>query len=130
MTFQIIKLDSKPSSPPTKVNGHSAPVLAVVIDPKEEFVASSACDGTVCIWTLNGKQVKNWDRIFPSSNDIMTSPTLCRPSWNPSGKFLAVPQKDHVIIYSRDTWEQARVLKSSQAEKVPFFFRICVMDLF
>jgi chromosome transmission fidelity protein 4 len=94
--------------------GHSAPVLSVVIDPLEEFVVSSACDGSACIWTLGGKQLQRWDRLFPTSNDISTSSTLCRPSWHPTeGKFLAVPVKDQVNVYFRDGWGQSRSFKSN-----------------
>lgn len=117
MTIQIIKLNE--SSPPTKIETHAAPVLSVVIDPLEEFFVSSGCDGCVYVWTMSsGKQVKSWDGVFPSSNDILTSKTLCRPSWKGDGSMVAIPQQNTVILYSRGGWTEDKILNTSGTNKV------------
>jgi chromosome transmission fidelity protein 4 len=118
MTIQVIKLNENSSSP-IRIEGHSAPVLSVLVDPLEEYFISSGCDGCVCIWNLTtGKQVKSWNSVFPSSNDIMTSKTLCRPSWKGDGNVLAIPQNNNVILYSRNHWKEETKLKTSETNKV------------
>lgn len=117
MTIQIVKLNES-STPPVKIDRHTAPILSVRIDPKEEHFVSTACDGSVCIWNLEGKQVKAWDGVFPSSNDISISKTLCRPSWIGDGKLIAIPIKNEVKLYSSSGWKEVKVLKSSQENKV------------
>lgn len=95
-------------------------MLSVLIDPLEEFFVSTGCDGTVSIWNLigNNKQVKSWDDVFPSSNDILTSKTLCRPSWKPDGSMLAVPHKGEVIFYSRNGWTETQRFKVSEKKVI------------
>jgi WD40 repeat protein len=110
MTFQIIKL--RGDSPPTKIEGHRAPVLSVCISNDDEFVISTGCDGCVCIWDLTGKQVKSWDGVFQPSNDISTSKTLCRPSWSSNGKILAVPQQNTIDLFSVGDWKELKTLKT------------------
>jgi len=116
MTFKILQLENGApvSGPPVKVERHSAPVLSVAIDPNEEYVVSVGCDGCAYVWTMTGKQLHVWDKLFPSSNDISNSSILCRPSWHPQdGKFIAIPGHQQVIAYARGTWNQNRVFKSS-----------------
>ncbi|CAG7825087.1 unnamed protein product [Allacma fusca] len=123
-TLQIVAMDK--STPPVKVDAHSAPVLSVAVDPLKEFIVSSGCDGHVCIWSFDNPNqlVKKWTQVFPTSNDITTSPTLCRMAWHPLlGKQLAVPEKDKIKLYRRETWEEAQSLSSSKLTK--FFSVVC-----
>ncbi|KAK7473945.1 hypothetical protein BaRGS_00034850 [Batillaria attramentaria] len=55
---------------------HKAPVLSIALDPKEQFAASSSCDGTVRVWRLDDQS-----------------------------EFLLVPVEKEVQVYSRDAWE-------------------------
>ncbi len=122
MTIQMVNLTDT-SIPPVKIETHSAPVLSVALDPKQNFLASSGCDGHVCIWSLTDEAkpvhlVKKLESIFPSSNDISTSSTLCRISWEANGNILAVPEEDHVALYARESWAKLKVLKSQKSKKV------------
>lgn len=88
------------------LKGHTAPVLSVTIDPKDQYVASSCCDGTVKIWKLEDQSCLTTLSILPKVNDAKISKTLCRLSWQPvSGKYVAVPVDKAVKIYERDSWE-------------------------
>lgn len=120
MTFQVTALDNSADAP-IKVNAHAGPLLSVTIDPLKEFIATSGCDGHVCIWSFSKPQtlVKKWSQVFPASNDITTSTTLCRMAWYPSaGKHLAIPFKDKVFICSKGDWEEVNSLSCAKLTKV------------
>lgn len=87
--------------------GHDAPILSVVIDPDEKYLASSSCDGTVRVWNMSDQLViKMWNNVLKKSNDFCTSQTICRLDWHPTnGKFLAVPVDKEVKLYVKETWE-------------------------
>uniref|UniRef100_A0A1B6DME6 Uncharacterized protein n=1 Tax=Clastoptera arizonana TaxID=38151 RepID=A0A1B6DME6_9HEMI len=86
---------------------HRAPVLSVAIDPKLEYLASSSCDGTVKVWKLSDYSVSHTWNCVPKSNSFTWSTVLCRISWQPrTGRFLAIPDKNEVILYERDTWNK------------------------
>ncbi|RZF44928.1 hypothetical protein LSTR_LSTR013118 [Laodelphax striatellus] len=92
----------------TVLANHKAPVLDVALDPKGEYLASSSCDGTVQICKLaDGNEVVCKLDCLPKSNSVETSPSLCRIDWTPvSGKLLAVPCKQDVTLYERNSWEK------------------------
>ncbi|XP_067018365.1 WD repeat and HMG-box DNA-binding protein 1-like [Acropora muricata] len=88
------------------LKGHTAPVLSVTIDPKDQYIASSSCDGTVKIWKLEDQSCLTTLSILPKVNDSRISKTMCRLSWQPmSGKYLAVPVDKGIKIYERNSWE-------------------------
>lgn len=125
MTIKLINLEDS-SEPPVTIDTHTAPVLSVALDPLKRYLASSGCDGNVCIWSLSeeGKPVhmeKKMENVFPSSNDISTSQTLCRMSWEANGKLLAIPEEDHVALYARDSWAKLKVLKPKSSKQVSQF---------
>ncbi|XP_022092960.1 WD repeat and HMG-box DNA-binding protein 1-like [Acanthaster planci] len=87
-------------------HGHNAPVLSVAIDPKNEYIASSSCDGTLKIWNIADQSWEKSVSLIPKCSDVSLSKTLCRLSWKPqSGEFLAVPIEKEVQIYERDSWD-------------------------
>ncbi|KAL3873463.1 hypothetical protein ACJMK2_036576 [Sinanodonta woodiana] len=85
-------------------SGHEAPILSLALDPKEEFLASSSCDGTVRIWSVSDqKQINSWS-LLPKSNDVSLSKTLCRLCWDSTGQHLFIPVDKEIHIYERGTW--------------------------
>lgn len=87
------------------LKGHEAPVLSVTIDPKDRYVASSSCDGTVKIWKLVDQTCLTTFSILPKVNDARISKTLCRLAWQPgNGKYLAVPVEKTIKVYEQETW--------------------------
>ncbi|XP_062579490.1 WD repeat and HMG-box DNA-binding protein 1-like, partial [Saccostrea cucullata] len=97
-----------------KFEGHEAPVLSVVLDPKEEFLASASCDGSVLIWKLeNREKVKNL-QILPKVSDVSLTKGWCRLCWEKNGKFLYVPMEKEIHIYDRGTWTKTGSLQDSQ----------------
>ncbi|XP_006818558.1 WD repeat and HMG-box DNA-binding protein 1-like [Saccoglossus kowalevskii] len=97
--------------------GHEAPILSVSLDPKEEYVASSSCDGTVKVWKIKDQNCEKSLSLLPKCSDISISKTLCRISWQSiSGKYLAIPVEQQIQIYERDTWDKKCVLEDSRID--------------
>uniref|UniRef100_A0A1B6MKD1 Uncharacterized protein n=1 Tax=Graphocephala atropunctata TaxID=36148 RepID=A0A1B6MKD1_9HEMI len=98
--------DTKTSKTET-LEGHRAPVLSVALDPKLEYLVSSSCDGTVCVWRLSDKSKSvSWDCV-PRSNSFQHATALGQPAWLPSsGAQLAVPMEREVQLFHRDSWEK------------------------
>ncbi|KAK3588743.1 hypothetical protein CHS0354_024221 [Potamilus streckersoni] len=87
-------------------SGHEAPILSLALDPKEEFLASSSCDGSVRIWSMSDqKQIHSWS-LLPKSNDVSLSKTLCRLCWDSTGQHLFIPVDKEIHIYERSTWKK------------------------
>lgn len=88
-----------------QINGHEAPILDLKIDPKNKYLASSSCDGTVRIWNLsNLENVKKFNDNHKKSNDFSNSSTLCSLAWNTEASLLAVPNDNSIQFYERDLW--------------------------
>ncbi|XP_033110580.1 WD repeat and HMG-box DNA-binding protein 1-like [Anneissia japonica] len=86
--------------------GHSAPVLSVSCDPKEEYIATSSCDGTVKIWSIEDQSWEKSMSVLPKCSDFSISKTLCRLSWEPNeGKNLCIPVEKEIQLIERDTWD-------------------------
>uniref|UniRef100_A0A3P9DI01 WDHD1 first WD40 domain-containing protein n=1 Tax=Maylandia zebra TaxID=106582 RepID=A0A3P9DI01_9CICH len=88
-----------------------APVLSVTFDPKDDFLASASCDGSVVVWNIEEQtQVISWP-LLQKSNDVTNAKSLCRLAWQPGmGKFLAVPVETKVHLYERGSWDHVSTL--------------------
>ncbi|PSN43420.1 WD repeat and HMG-box DNA-binding protein 1 [Blattella germanica] len=69
--------------------------------------ASSSCDGSVRVWTIEEKQaVMSWNCV-PTCNDFFAAKCLGRPSWQPkTGRFLAVPHGKEIRVFQRTVWDK------------------------
>uniref|UniRef100_A0A8C1XTL9 WD repeat and HMG-box DNA-binding protein 1 n=1 Tax=Cyprinus carpio TaxID=7962 RepID=A0A8C1XTL9_CYPCA len=100
------------SSQQKTLRGHDAPILSVALDPSDEFLASSSCDGSVavCRCYYNGKH---------KSSDVSNAKSLCRLAWQPrSGKLLAVPVDLTIQLYDRNTWTHVSTLSDDLISQV------------
>ncbi|KAH3854450.1 WD repeat and HMG-box DNA-binding protein 1-like [Dreissena polymorpha] len=87
--------------------GHEAPVLSVALDPNEEYLASSSCDGTVKIWKVADRTVIHSTNMLSKCSDVSLSKTLCRLCWEPTkGKVLYVPGHKEVVVLERQSWKK------------------------
>ncbi|XP_056403051.1 WD repeat and HMG-box DNA-binding protein 1 [Hyla sarda] len=103
--FLIKVVQVEDSSVQKTLRGHSAPVLSVAFDPKDEYLASSGCDGTVRIWNIEEQVCEVNLSILPKCNDVINAKSICRLSWQPkNGKLLAVPVDKSIQFYERDAW--------------------------
>ncbi|XP_060071524.1 WD repeat and HMG-box DNA-binding protein 1-like [Ylistrum balloti] len=100
------------------MQGHEAPVLSVALDPKEEFVASSSCDGTVRIWQHSDHSQVTSMGILPKTNDVSLSKTLCRLCWDLKGENLFVPVEKEIHIYERSSWKKIGVFQDEDVAGV------------
>ncbi|KAM6980521.1 WD repeat and HMG-box DNA-binding protein 1 [Aplochiton taeniatus] len=109
--FMVKVVEVSDSSQQKTLRGHDAPVLSVSFDPKDEFLASASCDGSVVVWKIEEQtQVTSWP-ILQKCNDISSAKSLCRLAWQPkAAKLLAVPVETKVELYSRDSWEHVSTL--------------------
>ncbi|XP_076787282.1 WD repeat and HMG-box DNA-binding protein 1 isoform X2 [Arvicanthis niloticus] len=94
--------------------GHDAPVLSLSFDPKDVFLASASCDGTVRIWNISDQTCAVSWPVLQKSNDVVNAQSICRLAWQPkTGKFLAVPVEKSVKLYRRETWSNPFDLSDS-----------------
>lgn len=102
--IKLINLDDRSEK---SFQSHTGPILSVSIDPLKKYLASSSCDGTACLWSIDSRQIHHqWKQVLQSSNDFENSPSLCRVAWQPSmGELFALPRNDCVEIYRRGQWE-------------------------
>uniref|UniRef100_A0A7M4FLX1 WD repeat and HMG-box DNA-binding protein 1 n=1 Tax=Crocodylus porosus TaxID=8502 RepID=A0A7M4FLX1_CROPO len=84
--------------------GHDAPVLSLCFDPKEAFLASASCDGSVRVWKISDQMCETIWPLLQKCNDVVNAKSICRLAWQPkSGKVIPV---DKVVkLYRRNTWE-------------------------
>lgn len=65
------------------IRGHEAPILSADIDPLENYVASSSCDGTARIWRLSDKSEVKKLFILPKYSDVQLAPSRCKLKFEP-----------------------------------------------
>ncbi|KAJ8341132.1 hypothetical protein SKAU_G00334230 [Synaphobranchus kaupii] len=109
--FMVKVVEVADSSQQKTLRGHEAPVLSVTFDPKDEFLGTSSCDGSVAVWKIEDQvQVSSW-KILQKSNDVRNAKSLCRLAWQPgSAKLLAVPVDATVQLYERGSWSHVSTL--------------------
>ncbi|XP_028999751.1 WD repeat and HMG-box DNA-binding protein 1 isoform X2 [Betta splendens] len=109
--FMVKVVEVADSSQQKTLRGHEAPVLSVTFDPKDDFLASASCDGSVVVWNIEEQtQVISWP-LLQKTNDVTNAKSLCRLAWQPrQAKFLAVPVDTKVHLYERGTWSHASTL--------------------
>ncbi|XP_004601816.2 WD repeat and HMG-box DNA-binding protein 1 [Sorex araneus] len=103
--FLVKVVDVMDCSQQKTFRGHDAPVLSLSFDPKDIFLASASCDGSVRVWqTLDQTCAISWP-LLQKCNDVVNAKSICRLAWQPkSGKLLAVPVEKSVKLYRRETW--------------------------
>ncbi|KAJ8308558.1 hypothetical protein KUTeg_013432 [Tegillarca granosa] len=121
-TIKVVKVDNCEHK---SLRGHEAPVLSVALDPQEEYVASSSCDGSVVIWKIEDQSQLKILNILPKSNDVSLSKSLCRLTWDSTGKFLFIPVEKEIKIFERDTWNEVGKLVD---ETVAGIFSLAVLS--
>lgn len=110
--IEVIDIDSSNSR---TCSGHVAPVLSVALDPQEEFVASSSCDGTVKIWKIDERKIIKSLNLIPNCSDVSLSKTLCRLCWSrKKGDLLYIPLEKEIQIIERNTWNKIGSITDDQ----------------
>ncbi|KAM4630148.1 WD repeat and HMG-box DNA-binding protein 1 [Polymixia lowei] len=109
--FMVKVVEVSDSSQQKTLRGHDAPVLSVTFDPKDDFLASASCDGSVVVWKIEEQtQVTSWP-VLQKSNDVSNAKSLCRLAWQPmTAKLLAVPVETKVHLYERGSWDHVSTL--------------------
>ncbi|XP_077942026.1 WD repeat and HMG-box DNA-binding protein 1 [Gasterosteus aculeatus] len=109
--FMVKVVEVSDSSQQKTLRGHEAPVLSVTLDPKDDFLASASCDGSVAVWNIEEQsQLIRWP-LLQKTNDVSNAKSLCRLAWQPAGaKALAVPVETKVHLYARGSWDLASTL--------------------
>ncbi|KAM5337026.1 WD repeat and HMG-box DNA-binding protein 1 [Glossophaga mutica] len=103
--FLVKVVDVMDCSQQKTFRGHEAPVLSLSFDPKDVFLASASCDGSVRVWQISDQTCAISWPLLQKSNDEINAKSICRLAWQPkSGKLLAVPVEKSVKLYRRETW--------------------------
>ncbi|KAM5235466.1 WD repeat and HMG-box DNA-binding protein 1 [Ctenodactylus gundi] len=112
--FLIKIIDVEDSGQQKTFRGHDAPVLSLSFDPKDMFVASASCDGSVKVWHISDQAcVISWP-LLQKCNDVINAKSICRLAWQPkTGKLLAIPVEKSVKLYKRETWSHQFDLSDS-----------------
>ncbi|XP_071415441.1 WD repeat and HMG-box DNA-binding protein 1 isoform X1 [Pithys albifrons albifrons] len=104
--FMIKVVEVTDSSKQKTFRGHEAPVLSLAFDPKEVYLASASCDGSVRVWKTEDQTCTTSWQLLQKCNDVINAKSICRLGWQPgSGKFLAVPVDKVVKLYTRENWD-------------------------
>jgi len=92
------------------LEGHAAPVLSVALAKEGDVVASSSCDGSVKVWSVEAKSaLKTLPNALTKSNDVPNSSSTCTLSFSKCGQWLSVPTEQKVVVLGRaEKWEQAK----------------------
>ncbi|KAM7157934.1 WD repeat and HMG-box DNA-binding protein 1 isoform 1-T1 [Molossus nigricans] len=103
--FLVKVVDVMDCSQQKTFRGHEAPVLSLSFDPKDIFLASASCDGSVRLWQISDQTCAISWPLLQKVNDVINAKSICRLAWQPkSGKLLAVPVEKSVKLYRRETW--------------------------
>lgn len=103
--FLVKVVDVMDCSQQKTFRGHDAPVLSLSFDPKDIFLASASCDGSVRVWQISDQTCSVSWPLLQKCNDVINAKSICRLAWQPkSGKLLAVPVEKSVKLYRRETW--------------------------
>ncbi|XP_053127848.1 WD repeat and HMG-box DNA-binding protein 1 isoform X2 [Hemicordylus capensis] len=94
------------SSQQKTFRGHDAPILSVALDPKDAFLASASCDGSVKVWKISEQTCERSWPLLQKCNDVVNAKSICRLAWQPKrGKLLAIPVEKVVKLYRRESWD-------------------------
>ncbi|XP_066481491.1 WD repeat and HMG-box DNA-binding protein 1 [Tiliqua scincoides] len=104
--FMVKVVEVADSSQQKTFRGHDAPILSVSFDPKDIFLASASCDGTVRVWKVSEQTCEISWSLLQKCNDMVNAKSVCRLAWQPGkGKLLAIPVERVIKLYRRESWE-------------------------
>ncbi|XP_074960391.1 WD repeat and HMG-box DNA-binding protein 1 [Phalacrocorax aristotelis] len=104
--FMVKVVEVTDSSKQKTFRGHDAPVLSLSFDPRDVYLASSSCDGSVRVWKIADQTCTTSWPLLQKCNDVINAKSICRLGWQPgSGKLLAIPVDKVVKLYRRETWD-------------------------
>ncbi|KAB1277645.1 WD repeat and HMG-box DNA-binding protein 1 [Camelus dromedarius] len=89
--FLVKVVDVMDCSQQKMFRGHDAPVLSLSFDPKDIFLASASCDGSVKVWQISDQTCAVSWPLLQKCNDVINATSICRLAWQPrSGKTLNI----------------------------------------
>ncbi|NWI30781.1 WDHD1 protein, partial [Sula dactylatra] len=104
--FMVKVVEVTDSSKQKTFRGHNAPVLSLSFDPRDVYLASASCDGSVRVWKIADQTCMTSWLLLQKCNDVINAKSICRLGWQPgSGKLLAIPVDKVVKLYRRETWD-------------------------
>ncbi|XP_014802498.1 PREDICTED: WD repeat and HMG-box DNA-binding protein 1 isoform X2 [Calidris pugnax] len=104
--FMVKVVEVTDSSKQKTFRGHDAPVLSLSFDPRDVYLASASCDGSVRVWKIADQTCTTSWPLLQKCNDVINAKSICRLGWQPgSGKLLAIPVDKAVKLYRRETWD-------------------------
>ena len=100
------------------LSGHARPVKSICFDPKGEYLVSAGTDGTIKIWKFKGEEGECIKTIEKEIHflDIEDNEPF-KMSWNPNGKYFAVPGKrGDILLVQKGSWKVLGNLKGGHVK--------------
>ncbi|KAF5308706.1 hypothetical protein FQR65_LT06067 [Abscondita terminalis] len=125
MEVKVIDL-SKESDNILSFSGLTGPPLSVALGPKARMLAVASGDGLLRVWDMENSTLIKEIECVPKTNSFMNADVLCNISitgrihFDPiSGRTLAYPYKNTVIIVDTTSWSEKLVLMCTELDS-PF----------
>ncbi|KAF5273925.1 hypothetical protein FQA39_LY01040 [Lamprigera yunnana] len=116
MEVKLIDL-SKESDNITSFPGLTGPPLSVALCPKARMLAVASGDGMLRIWNIHNSSIIKEIQCVSNTNSFMNAEVLCRIHFDPiSGRTLAYPHKNTVIIVDTTSWSEKLILICSEMD--------------
>ncbi|XP_073656539.1 WD repeat and HMG-box DNA-binding protein 1 isoform X3 [Tursiops truncatus] len=124
--FLVKVVDVADCSQQKTFRGHDAPVLSLSFDPKDIFLASASCDGSVKVWQISDQTCAISWPLLQKCNDVINAKSICRLAWQPkSGKVSSRVEKDYNDLFDgEDTSSAGDFLNDNAVETRSFSKRI------
>ncbi|EGW09434.1 WD repeat and HMG-box DNA-binding protein 1 [Cricetulus griseus] len=147
--FLVKVVDVMDNSQQQTFRGHDAPVLSLSFDPKDIFLASSSCDGTVRVWNISDQACAVSWPVLQKCNDVVNAKSICRlawqpgtgktlniVTWSPCGQYLAAGTTNGlIVVWNVETKDCMERVKHEKGYAIcglawhPTYGRICYTDV-
>ncbi|XP_057400345.1 WD repeat and HMG-box DNA-binding protein 1 isoform X6 [Balaenoptera acutorostrata] len=127
--FLVKVVDVVDCSQQKTFRGHDAPVLSLSFDPKDIFLASASCDGSVKVWQISDQTCAISWPLLQKCNDVVNAKSICRLAWQPkSGKVSSRVEKDYNDLFDGEDTSSAGDFLNDNAVETRSFSKGIIND--
>eukprot|EP00070_Physeter_catodon_P007538 XP_007116223.2 WD repeat and HMG-box DNA-binding protein 1 isoform X2 [Physeter catodon] len=127
--FLVKVVDVVDCSQQKTFRGHDAPVLSLSFDPKDIFLASASCDGSVKVWQISDQTCAISWPLLQKCNDTINAKSICRLAWQPkSGKVSSRVEKDYNDLFDGEDTSSAGDFLNDNAVETRSFSKGIIND--
>ncbi|XP_022906813.2 WD repeat and HMG-box DNA-binding protein 1 [Onthophagus taurus] len=108
---------ANPKELPRSYLGVNGPPLSVALCPEAKILAASAGDGFLRFWDVESCSTLKQLQCDSKTNSFVNATLLCRMDFEPtSGKHVAYPQKNTVVILNTTDWSNVCTLTTDTTD--------------